>query len=451
MALRALVAPGLVWRAAPYRLGTRRHLTNGCGLPRSGAGRVRTRQAESGNAETLHVSTKQASSSFDVAIVGGGVIGSSIAYFLGASSDFSGRVLVVEKDPSYIAGSTTLSVGGIRQQFSTPENIEMSLFAADFIKRIDEHLGVNDQDVAVSFVEAGYLFLATDAGWSALQSNHEQQRGLGANVSVLSPEQLAARFPWLRVEDLAGGTLGLSGEGWIDPHALLHGFRRKAQQLGARYVHDEVIGVDRTGSKIDAVRLAGGGRIACGTVVNAAGPRAAQIALMFGVELPVRPRKRQVFVIACKQALPSCPLVVDPTGLYFRPEGERYVCGVSPPANEDPDTLDDDVDYGVFEQRIWPLLAHRAEAFASSRCINAWAGHYSYNTFDQNAIVGRHPEIEGLIFANGFSGHGLQQSPAIGRAVSELIAFGEYRTSDLSRLGFERIAAGRAIREVNVV
>lgn len=391
------------------------------------------------------------SGSYDVVIVGGGVIGSSIAYFLGATPDFAGRILVIEKDPSYTAGSTTRSVGGFRQQFSTRENIQMSLFSADFIKRIDEHLGIDDQDVAVSFVEAGYLFLATGDGWSILQSNHRQQRRLGANVSLLSPAQLAGRFPWLRVDDVAGGSLGLSGEGWIDPHALLHGFRRKAEQLGATYVHDEVIGVDRVGSKIDSISLAGGQRISCGTMVNASGPSAAKIASMIDAELPVRPRKRQVFVVACKEQLTFCPLVVDPSGLYFRPEGEHYVCGIAPPATEDPDSFDDDVDHELFEERLWPLLAHRVPAFSSIRCINAWAGHYAYNTFDQNAIIGRHPEIESFIFANGFSGHGLQHSPAVGRAVGELITYGEYRTLDLSRLGFERFAANHPIQERNVV
>ncbi len=185
-------------------------------------------------AEAQRVRPEQMSGLYDVAIVGGGVIGSSIAYFLGATPDFSGRVLVIEKDPSYVAGSTTRSVGGLRQQFSTRENIQMSLFSTEFIRRIDEHLGVDEQDVAVSFVEAGYLFLATGDGLPTLQSNHRQQRQLGANVSLLSPEQLAGRFPWLRVDDVAGGSLGLSGEGWIDPHALLHGLRRKAQQLGAK-------------------------------------------------------------------------------------------------------------------------------------------------------------------------------------------------------------------------
>ncbi len=397
------------------------------------------------------MSPQQMCESFDVVIVGGGVIGSSIAYFLTASSDFTGRVLVVEKDPRYVACSTTLSVGGIRQQFSTAENIRMSMFSAEFLRNVDEHLGVDDHGVDVSFVEAGYLFLATEKGWSTLQSNHRRQRDLGADVALLSLKQLTHRFPWLHVDDLAGGSLGLSGEGWIDPHALLHGFRRKAEQLGAKYVHDEVIGIDRAASKINSVRLAGGQRVACHALVNAAGPHATEIASMVGVDLPVRPRKRQVFVIACREPLPHCPMVIDPTGLYFRPEGEHYVCGIAPPTDEDPDTLDDTVDTDLFEQRLWPMLAHRAEAFASSRCINAWAGHYAVNTFDQNAILGFHPDVENLALANGFSGHGLQQSPAVGRAISELITFGEYRSLDLSRLSFDRFARNRPIRERNVV
>ena len=396
--------------------------------------------------------------SYDVAIVGGGVIGSAIAFFLGATEAFTGRVVVIEKDSSYAAASTTHSVGGVRQQFSTPENIQMSLYSADFFRHADEHLGVDGQPVALDFVEAGYLFLATESGWPVLASNHEVQRRLGADVALLPAAQLAERFPWLNVDDLAGGSLGLSREGWIDPHALLVGFRRKARQLGTEYVQGEVVALHREDSKIQSLSLRGGRRIRCGTLVNAAGARAVEIASMVGVELPVRPRKRQVFVIdpasrlcQCKEPPKGCPMVVDPTGLYFRPEGEHFVCGIAPPATEDPDTWDTDIDHDLFDHRIWPLLAHRVPAFASVRCINAWAGQYAYNTFDQNAVIGRHPAIENLIFANGFSGHGLQQSPAVGRAVSELICFGAFRTLDLSRLDFQRFAAGAPIHERNVV
>jgi FAD-dependent oxidoreductase domain-containing protein 1 len=390
---------------------------------------------------------------YDVIIVGGGVIGSAVAYFLAASDGFDGSVLVVERDASYRDCSTARSVGGIRQQFSTPENIRMSLFGAEFIRRADEHLSVEGEMAAVAFVEAGYLTLASAAGRGALEANHAVQLAHGADIGLLSPRELAQRFPWLRTDDLAAAALGLRNEGWLDPYGLLQGFRRKARSLGARYVEDEVCDVVRSGGRIGAVRLARGGEIACAWLVNAAGPRADRIAALAGLDLPVRPRKRFVFVFDCRETLAGCPLVIDPTGLYFRPEGPSYICGISPPTAEDVDCAELDlvVEYGWFEERLWPLLAHRVPAFEALKMTNAWAGHYAYNTFDQNAILGPHPEAENLIFANGFSGHGLQQSPAAGRAVSELIAYGTYRTLDLSRFGYQRILEGRPVRELNVV
>ncbi len=389
--------------------------------------------------------------SCDVAIVGGGVIGSAIAYFLSADETFTGRVVVIEKDPTYRACSTTRSVGGLRQQFSTPENIRMSLYSADFIKRADEFLDIDGEAPALSFVEAGYLLLATEAGADALAAGHAMQRSLGTDSTLLSKAGLVKRFPWLNVDDLSTGSLGLSREGWLDPHALLLGFSRKARRLGAEYVQGEVASIRIEHSKVQSIELTAGRRIHCGVLVNAAGPRAAQIASMAAVELPVRPRKRQVFVIACQERLSDCPMVVDPTGLYFRPEGETYICGISPRETDDPDSLDLDVDHGLFEEHIWPLLAHRVPAFEACKCVNAWAGQYAYNVFDQNAVIGTHPEVTNLIFANGFSGHGLQQSPAVGRAVCELICHGEYRSLDLSRFGFERFLENNPIRELNVV
>ncbi|NIR29476.1 MAG: FAD-binding oxidoreductase [Gammaproteobacteria bacterium] len=390
---------------------------------------------------------------YDVLIVGGGVIGSAIAYFLAACERFDGRVLVVERDASYRDCSTARSVGGIRQQFSTPENMQMSLFGAQFIKGAAEHLSVDGEAPTIDFVEAGYLTLASPSGRDALEANHAVQQAHGAEIALLSPEELSARFPWLRTDDLAGGTLGLSHEGWLDPYGLLQGFRRKARSLGVHYVQDEVSGMARAGRRIVAARLRSGRELGCGHLVNAAGPRARQVAALAGVDIPVSPRKRCVFAFDCREKLPRCPLTIDPAGLYFRPEGPSYICGISPRPSEDPDCEDFDleVEYGWFEERLWPMLAHRVPAFEALKMTNAWAGHYAYNTFDQNAILGPHPEVENLMLANGFSGHGLQQSPAVGRAISELIAFGEYRSLDLSRFGYARILQGRPVRELNVV
>lgn len=388
---------------------------------------------------------------YDVVVVGGGVIGSAIACFLAAEPAFDGSVAVVEKDPTYAESSTARSVGGIRKQFSIPENINISNYGEQFLKAIGEHLTVAGESPDIGLVEAGYLFLASPAGLPVLRGNHDVQRRCGADVVLLSADELKARFPWLAVDGLAAGSLGLGGEGWFDPYGLLMAFRRKARSLGAVYLKDEVVAVDRSADRVVGVRLKSRGRIGCGTVVDAAGPRAAEVAAMAGLELPVRPRKRLVFVFRCPTALADCPLVIDPSGLYFRPEGDGFICGISPSPDDDPDCLDLEIDYGLFETRIWPLLAARVPAFEEIRQTGAWAGHYAFNTFDQNAILGPHPEVANFLFANGFSGHGLQQSPAVGRAISELVAFGGYRSLDLSRLSYERLIAGRPLRELNVV
>ena len=387
----------------------------------------------------------------DVAIVGGGGIGSAIAYFLAAEPAFDGSVLVVEKDPSYAGCSTALSVGSIRQQFSTPENIYISKFGMEFLKASHERLEVDGDSPDVGLVEAGYLFLAGPEGVEVLRRKLAVQEACDAPIVFLSPAELRQRFPWMAVDDLAGGCLGLKDEGWFDPYALLQAFRRKARSLGVTYVADEVIGVSRSGSEITGITLRDGGDVACATVVDAAGPRAAEVAAMAGLELPVRPRKRLVFAFRCASEISTCPLVIDPTGLYFRSEGDGFITGISPPPEDDPDCLDFDVDYGLFEERIWPILAARVPAFEAIRQTRAWAGHYAFNTFDQNAILGPHPEVPRFLFANGFSGHGIQQAPAVGRAISEMICFGAFRSLDLARFSYARLASGDAVRELNVV
>ncbi|MFH1766409.1 MAG: FAD-binding oxidoreductase [Gemmatimonadota bacterium] len=390
---------------------------------------------------------------YDVLIVGGGVIGSSVAYFL--SNHPEGRKLrigVVEPDPTYATSSTALSVGGIRQQFSTPENIRLSLFSAEFFRHAKEALAVQGEGPDLGFREEGYLFLATTEGLPILERNRALQVELGADVEILDPEALRVRFPWLEVSDLAGGSLGMRGEGWLDPYSLLQAFKKKARAQGVLFLKDQVVGISWTESRIEAVTLAGGELITVGLVVNAAGPRASDLALLAGIpDLPVRPRKRFVYGVRTSEKLPGCPLVIDPSGVYFRPEGNGFLCGVSPPADRDPDTLDLEMEYDLFHQIVWPALARRVPPFDALRLGSSWAGHYAYNTLDQNAILGAHPERKNFLFANGFSGHGLQHSPGIGMALSELILFGEYRTLELRRFGFHRFAANRLIKEENVV
>ncbi|HEY7607837.1 MAG TPA: FAD-binding oxidoreductase [Alphaproteobacteria bacterium] len=390
-------------------------------------------------------------SSIDVAIIGGGAIGSAIAFFLSSDPAFKGRVTVIERDPSYTRASSALSASSIRQQFSTPENIRMSRFGFAFLSEIGRHLAVDGDPVDIGLRTGGYLYLAAAGHEAVLRENHAIQRRESADIALLSPAELAARFPWLALEGVTLGSLGLTGEGWFDGYGLMQAFRRKARALGAEYLTAEAVGIEREGRRVTAVRLAGGGRLACGTLVNAAGPWARAVAAMAGIALPVEARRRSVFVFDARRRLEACPLVIDTSGIWFRPEGEYFICGTSPPEAEDLDALPLEVDHRQFDEVLWPALAARVPAFEAIKPVNAWAGYYEYNTFDQNAVLGAHPALGNFLFANGFSGHGIQQSPAAGRAIAELIVHGRYTSLDLSIFGYERIAAGRPVVEKNVI
>jgi glycine/D-amino acid oxidase-like deaminating enzyme len=388
--------------------------------------------------------------SYDVVIVGGGAIGSSIAYALTAEPAFGGTVLVVERDPTYQHASSALSAGGIRQQFSAPVNIRISQYGIGFLRRAAELLACGDEPAPIHVNEAGYLVLAQAPGLEHLRRNQALQASLGARIALLSPSDLQARFPWLASADLAAGCLGLEGEGWLDGYLLVQAFRSRARAGGAEYLQDEVVGMSRAGARVDGLQLRSGTSVHAGTVINAAGPRARQVAALAGLSLPVEARKRSVFVVACPERLADCPLVCDTSGVWFRPEGAQFICGASPEPASDREDFSLEPDHEFFNECVWPALAARVPAFAALRVTGAWAGHYEYNTFDQNGIVGLHPEVGNFVFANGFSGHGLQQSPAVGRAVAELVTYGHYRTLDLADLAFERIGAGRPLSESGI-
>ena len=389
---------------------------------------------------------------FDVVIVGGGIMGSSIACWLAANRDFQGSVAVLEKDPTYRFSSTARSNSCIRMQFSTAVNIEMSRFGIHFIRNAADYLAVDGEAPDLAFREFGYLFLATTAaGWKILLQNHAIQQGLGVlDIAALTGAQLGARFPWMNVQDVTGATLGLRNEGAFDPHSLLQGFKRKARSLGVAYLAEEVVGMTRAGRTISAVQTRHDS-IQCGTVVNASGAWARGVASMAGIDLPVVPRPRFVFVFSCPTRIPDFPLLIDPDGLYVRPEGQYFVCGMKPPPEQDRDSHDFDVDYRWFDDQLWPRLARWVPAFESVKMLRAWTGHYEYNTFDRNALLGAHPGVDNLLFCNGFSGHGMQQSPAAGRGISELIAYGEYRTLDLTAFSARRLAENRPVIEQYVV
>ena len=387
----------------------------------------------------------------DIVIIGGGIIGASIAFFMSNTGLFSGQITVIEKDPGHKNSSTALSVGGVRHQFSTPANIQMSQFATHFIKNCDQYLGI-DEAINLYFKENGYLFLATESGKETLSNNLEIQKNLGADVCHLTPDQIQTRFQWLNTEGLSGANYGLSGEGWFDPNALLQAFIQKAKSLGVKFIKGEVCELEMSKSSIQNLKLKSGKSISAGWVINAAGPLAANISGMAGIKyFPVESRKRQVHVFRCAEYWSDCPFVIDPSGVYFRPEGHNFICGQSPKADQDPPTRNSDLDFAQFEDIIWPILANRVKAFEAIRREHSWAGHYAYHVEDQNPIIGFHPEVKNIVFANGFSGHGLQHAPAVGRGITELLISGRYQSIDLSAFSFERIALKKLIRETEVV
>jgi glycine/D-amino acid oxidase-like deaminating enzyme len=388
---------------------------------------------------------------FDIVIVGSGIVGSAAAHYL-RKYGFTGSVALVEKDTSYRKGCTALSVGGIRQQFSTPENIALSKFGLAVVRNLKEEFG---PDADIGFKEQGYLILASDSGLPILEENHAIQIAHGAdNVLLRGAGELSARFPWLMADGLAAGCFGLSGEGWVDPYGFAALFRKSAIAQGVTFITDEVSAIQRDGSLVAGITLAGGEAIACGWLVNAAGYSAGMLSSMAGIDLPVGPRQRYVYVLDCPQAteaLRKAPLTVIPGGAYFRPEGRNFLAGLSPEEHEEPQALDWEVDHAWFEERIWPALAERIPLFEAIKVVGAWAGHYDYNAFDQNAVIGPHPEIRNFLFANGFSGHGLQQGPAAGNAIAELVVHGGFRAIDLSRFSFGRIGQNRPLFEKNVI
>lgn len=384
----------------------------------------------------------------NVVIVGGGVIGSAIAYFLAANKRFTGTITVIERDSTYANASSALSASSIRQQFSSPINIAISQFGVEFLRNLGSHLAVDGETPDLALTEYGYLYLATENGAQILRENHEIQRSHNVDAALLDPAALNVRYPWLRTDDLALGSLGLSGEGWFDGYGLLMAFRHKARSLGVRYLTDEAESFIIEGNRACGVRLKDGSEIQCDWAVNAAGAWAKPLTDATGFDLPVHGRRRCVFVFSSPAKTPQCPLVIDPSGLWFRPEGPYWICGIVPEDDVNDPPLE--VDYDLFD-KAWLILAERVPGFEAIRMQRAWAGYYEYNTFDHNALLGPHPAILNLMFANGFSGHGLQQAPAVGRGISELIIEGSYTTLDLSPLSVQRLAENRPLLERNVI
>lgn len=386
----------------------------------------------------------------DIAIIGGALAGAATAWHL-ARLGYDGDIAVFERDPGFAQAATALSASGIRQQFSLAENIALSRRTLEFLNKASDHFGI---ETDVGFHENGYLLLASEAGRETLAANHAVQKQCGADVVLLDPVGLQERFSWLNTNGVAAGSLGLAGEGWFDAMALLSAFRRTLKANGrVSLVTGEVAEIENTAGRVTGIRLADDSRWACDTAVIAAGPSSGALARASGLDLPVEPRKRTVFFFHARERFADMPLTVDPSGLYARPEGDGYITGMSPHPDEDgpADPQDFEPDWPLFEDRIWPLLATRIPAFEALKLQSAWAGHYEYNPFDRNALIGPVTEIGGLYVISGFSGHGVQQAPSAAEALAERILFGQYRSTDCTAFSPDRIAAGRRFAERNII
>ncbi len=393
---------------------------------------------------------------YDVVIIGGAIMGSSTAWFLSQNPDFNGTILVVEKDQKYEFCSTAHTTSCIRQQFSTKLNVEISQFAADFINNFQEYM---DNDVRVpklAIKSFGYMYLAGDEDFAKnLRNNQKVQAASGAATELLTPEEIKSRYPFYNVEDIKLGSINLVNEGYWDSITVFEWMKNKAQENGVEYVENEVTELTRnkSGDRICSIKLASGETISGDKFVNATGPRAASTAKMAGIKIPVEPRKRYSWIFRAESPLDrDLPLTIDPSGFHVRENGGgTYQAGghgaYDPAVEFDDFTMDNE----LWENTVWPILFNRIPQFESLKLISQWAGHYAMNTVDQNAIIGPHNIIQNFFFLNGFSGHGSQQAPAMGRATAELLTYGAFRTIDMSTFRYERLLSGQRVVEDAII
>jgi glycine/D-amino acid oxidase-like deaminating enzyme len=404
--------------------------------------------------------------SVDVAIVGAGVAGAATAWWL-RRLDPSVSVALIERDPQFSLASSQRSASSIRQQFSIPVNVALSQFGLAFLQEADAWLSVDGVGPSLGLSLPGYLYLADAQQAPGLQQQNALQRRLGADIRLLDASALATRFAWLNAQDLSLGSHGEGVEGWFDGPALHLAFVRAARALGTHWIPQAVTqlafedGARPAGPapaatrRVTGVRLADGSLLHCGHLVNAAGAWSRTLAEQAGLHLPVHARRRTVFVLSCPTVLPDCPLVIDPSGFWFRPDGpgqnggQRFLFGTTPVPDEDDLPLEPQMQ--EFSEDLWAQLAHRVPAFEAVRIERAWAGYYEMNLFDHNALIGPHAECPGLLSITGFSGHGMQQAAGAGRGLAEWILHGQYRSLDLTPLSPDRVARGEPLYEANVI
>jgi glycine/D-amino acid oxidase-like deaminating enzyme len=385
---------------------------------------------------------------YDVVIVGGAIMGSSVACFL-KQRDAAIEVAVVEPDPTYEWCSTLRASGGVRVLFSCPENIEMSKFGRDFIRAFPAAMAVEGREAPVDWVQGGYLFIVPPEGMPLLEANLRIQLAHGCDVALLTPAELRARFPSMNVADLGGGVHS-PGDGWCDPNGLLQGLRRKARALGVTYLQDRAVAFDGAGALLHTVRLASGATLRAEAFVNAAGPWAAEVGAMGGMPLPIAPLRRFEHYFTAGQPIERLPYVKDLARLAFRSEGSGFSGGLVD--GDEPRGFNFDIDHDYFERVVWPAIAHRFPPFEAARCHRTWSGLYEQCELDGNPVLGNWPGHRDNFYAiGGFSGHGMMHAPAAGRAIAELIVAGRFETIDLTRFGYARIVSDQPYPEAGIV
>lgn len=383
----------------------------------------------------------------DIIIVGGGVIGSSIGFNL-LNDGYEGDITIFEKDKIYEYASTPRSAGGLRQLFTTAVNIQIGRYGLQKYKTFAEDMAIGTEKAEIDFKQHGYLFLAKDENIEQLQRQLKLQQKNGVPAELLAKEELLSIIPELKIDDLQGG-LYCGEDGYLDPYSVMQGYAKKAKQLGGQYVYEEVDTILTERGKTTGVLLENGDIYRASIIINCAGPWAPELSEKIGHSLPIIPLKRQIIQFDIAEPLERyLPLTIDPSGVYFRHEGNSLITGFS-------EKVKPGIDFrwkrSFFEEQLWPILAERIPNFERAKISNGWAGIYSHNTKDQNAIIGKHPQLEGYYMACGFSGHGMQQAPAVGKGLSEMIRKDRYETLDLSPLHFERFANNELIVEGSVV
>lgn len=385
---------------------------------------------------------------YDVAIIGGGIMGCSAAYFLKTLAP-SMEVCVIEPDPSYEFCSTLRASGGARRLFSCQENIAMSNWSIDFIKAFPQAMAVDGREAPVDWVEGGYLFIVPPEGMGVLEESYAAQRAQGCEVDLLTPAQLKERFPSMHVDDLAGGSHSLR-DGWCDPNGLLQGFRRKVVSLGVTFVQDRVTGINRSGAAIGSLALQSGATIQADHFINAAGAWAGEVAKLAGMHLPISPLRRFEHYFTAGNPIERLPYVKDMARLAFRSEGVGFSGGLVD--GEEPRSFNFEVDHDYFERVVWPAVAHRFPAFEAAKCHRTWSGLYEQSELDGNPIIGNwHGNADNFWVIGGFSGHGMMHAPAAGRGLAELMVKGNYQGIDLSRFSYARIERNQPYREAGIL